>query len=149
EPWEQWVLEDRFPTGRPRYEDVGVQMVDDVVPYELMKLRLLNCTHQAMCYFGHLFGYTYAHEAMADPAIRRLLVDYMDREATPTLPPVPGVDLTAYKTSLIQRYANPDVRDTLARLCADSSDRIPTWLVPVIREQLAAGGDIRRCAAIV
>ncbi|MGL3148940.1 mannitol dehydrogenase family protein [Microbacterium sp. A82] len=149
EPWEQWVLEDRFPTGRPRYEDVGVQMVDDVIPYELMKLRLLNCTHQAMCYFGHLFGYTYAHEAVADPAIRRLLVDYMDQEATPTLPPVPGVDLTAYKASLIQRYANPDVRDTLARLCADSSDRIPTWLVPVIREQLAAGGDVRRCAAIV
>lgn len=149
EPWAQWVLEDRFPLGRPRYEDVGVQMVDDVIPYELMKLRLLNCTHQAMCYFGRLFGYEYAHEAVADPAIRTLLIEYMDREATPTLPHVPGVDLTAYKASLIERYANPDVRDTLARLCADSSDRIPTWLVPVITEQLAAGGDVRLCAAIV
>lgn len=149
EPWEQWVLEDRFSAGRPAYENAGVQMVDDVIPYELMKLRLLNCTHQAMCYFGYLSGYTYAHEAVADPSIRRLLVDYMDREATPTLPPVPGVDLVAYKASLLERYANPDVRDTLARLCADSSDRIPTWLVPVVREQLATGGDVRLCAAVI
>lgn len=149
EPWEQWVLEDRFPTGRPAYEDAGVQMVEDVIPYELMKLRLLNCTHQAMAYFGHLSGYVHAHEAVADPAIRRLLTDYMDREATPTLPPVPGIDLGVYKASLLERYANPDVRDTLARLCADSSDRIPTWMVPVIREQLDAGGEVRLCAAIV
>lgn len=149
EPWEQWVLEDRFPGGRPAYETVGVQMVEDVTPYELMKLRLLNCTHQAMAYFGHLSGYTYAHEAVADPGIRRLLVDYMDREATPTLPPVPGIDLTAYKASLLDRYANPDVRDTLARLAADTSDRIPTWLVPVVQEQLAAGGEVRLCAAII
>src|SRR5690606_25546734 len=75
EPWEQWVLEDRFPTGRPAYEDAGAQMVEDVIPYELMKLRLLNCTHQAMAYFGHLSGYVHAHEAVADPAIRRLLTD--------------------------------------------------------------------------
>ncbi|MDQ0614429.1 mannitol 2-dehydrogenase [Microbacterium sp. W4I4] len=149
EPWEQWVLEDHFPTGRPAFEQVGVQMVDDVIPYELMKLRLLNCTHQAMAYFGHLFGYVYAHEAVADPLIRRLLVDYMDREATPTLPPVPGIDLVAYKASLLERYANPDVRDTLARLCADTTDRIPTWMVPVVREQLDAGGEVRLCAAIV
>lgn len=149
EPWEQWVLEDRFPTGRPAYETVGVQMVDDVIPYELMKLRLLNCTHQAMAYFGHLAGYTYAHEAVADPAIRRLLTLYMDREATPTLPAVPGIDLVAYKASLLERYANPDVRDTLARLAADTTDRIPTWMVPVIAEQLTVGGEVRLCAAIV
>lgn len=149
EPWEQWVLEDHFPTGRPAYETVGVQLVDDVVPYELMKLRLLNCTHQAMAYFGHLFGYVYAHEAVADPLIRRLLIDYMDREAEPTLPPVPGVDLSAYKASLLERYANPDVRDTLARLGAETSDRIPTWMVPVVREQLASGGEVRMCAAII
>ena len=57
----------------------------------------------------------------------------MDLEATPTLAPVPGVDLEQYKHQLIERFANPEVRDTLARLCAESSDRIPKWLVPVIR----------------
>lgn len=73
----------------------------------------------------------------------------MDLEATPTLHPVPGVDLDVYKTTLIERFANPAIRDTLARLCAESSDRIPKWLLPVVRERLAAGGDVRRSAAIV
>lgn len=149
EPFEQWALEDHFPAGRPPFEDAGVQVVPDVEPYELMKLRLLNSTHQGMCYFGYLAGYRYAHEAAADPAISTFLLDYMDHEATPTLRPVPGVDLAAYKRTLIERYRNPDVRDTLARLCADSSNRIPKWLVPVIREQASRGGRLRNCAAIV
>ena len=73
----------------------------------------------------------------------------MDREATPTLEPVPGVDLDEYKDTLIERFSNPEVRDTIARLCAESSDRIPKWLLPVVRVQLARGGEIARCAAIV
>ncbi len=149
EPFQQWVLEDRFPLGRPSFERAGVQLVDDVEPYELMKLRLLNATHQGMCYFGTLAGYRYAHEATADPSIERLLRTYMDAEATPTLHQLPGVDLETYKNTLIERYLNADVADTLARLCAESSDRIPTWLVPVIRAQLAAGGEVWRSAAIV
>ena len=64
----------------------------------------------------------------------------MDGEATPTLSPVPGIDLDDYKQQLIERFANPEIRDTLARLCAESSDRIPKWLVPVIRHNLDAGG---------
>ena len=80
---------------------------------------------------------------------RDLLLGYMDEEATPTLPPVPGIDLGAYKRTLIERFSNPQIRDTIARLCAYSSDRIPKWLLPVIRHQLAAGGEIRRSAAIV
>lgn len=149
EPWEQWVVEDHFTAGRPPLERAGVQLVDDVIPYELMKLRLLNCTHQAMAYFGTLMGYTYAHEAVADPAIRELLIRYMEDDATPTLPHVPGIDLAEYRRSLLERYANPDVADTLARLRADSSDRIPNWLVPVIREQSASAGSVRWSAAIV
>ncbi|PSL07044.1 mannitol 2-dehydrogenase [Haloactinopolyspora alba] len=149
EPFTQWALEDRFPLGRPPFERAGVQLVDDVEPYELMKLRLLNATHQGMCYFGTLAGYRYAHEATADPAIERLLRTYMDTEATPTLQQLPGVDLDAYKGTLIERYLNRDIADTLARLCAESSDRIPTWLVPVIRERLAAGGEVWRSAAVV
>lgn len=149
EPFFQWVLEDAFPAGRPPYERAGVQLVTDVEPYELMKLRLLNASHQGLCYFGRLSGYHYVHEAAQDPLIARLLVRYMDDEATPTLHPVPGVDLAAYKRTLIERFANPHVRDTIARLCTDSSDRIPTWLLPVVRAQLAAGGPVRRSAAIV
>jgi mannitol 2-dehydrogenase len=149
EPYTQWVLEDCFTAGRPPYERVGVQVVDQVEPYELMKLRLLNGSHQAMCYFGYLCGYRLVHEAAQDPLFRAFLLGYMDEEATPTLAPVPGVDLDGYKHTLIERFSNPQVRDTIARLCAQSSDRIPKWLLPVVREQLAAGGEIRRSAAVV
>jgi mannitol 2-dehydrogenase len=149
EPFTQWVLEDSFSAGRPPYEDAGVQVVDDVVPYELMKLRLLNASHQALCYFAHLCGYRLVHEAAQDPLFRKFLLGYMNEEGTPTLAPVPSVDLDDYKHTLIERFSNPEVRDTIARLCAESSDRIPKWLLPVIREQLARGGEIRRSAAVV
>jgi mannitol 2-dehydrogenase len=148
EPFTQWVLEDRFAT-RPPLEDAGVQMVADVEPYELMKLRLLNASHQALCYFGYLAGYRLVHDVCQDPLFARFLLDYMDVEATPTLEPVPGVDLDRYKPNLIERFSNPQVRDTVARLCAESSDRIPKWLLPVIRFHLARGGEFRRSAAVV
>jgi mannitol 2-dehydrogenase len=124
-------------------------VVNDVEPYELMKLRLLNASHQALGYFGYLAGYRLVHEAAQDPLFRAFLRGYMDEEATPTLAPVPGVDLDEYKHTLIERFSNPQVRDTIARLCAESSDRIPKWLVPVIRSQLTSGGEIKRSAAIV
>jgi mannitol 2-dehydrogenase len=149
EPFFQWVIEDHFTMGRPNFDEVGAQFVEDVEPYELMKLRLLNASHQGLTYFGFLSGYRFAHEAVSDPAIASFLLKYMDNEATPTLRPVPGIDLNAYKHMLVERFSNPEVRDTLARLCAESSDRIPKWLLPVIREQLARGGDITRSAAIV
>ncbi|GAA1393940.1 mannitol dehydrogenase family protein [Catellatospora coxensis] len=149
EPFFQWVIEDHFPAGRPPFEAAGVQLVADVEPFELMKLRLLNASHQGLCYFGRLSGYHYVHEAAQDPLIARLLRRYMDEEATPTLHPVPGVDLDRYKDTLLERFANPHVRDTVARLCVDSSDRIPGWLLPVVRHQLATGGQVRLSAAIV
>jgi mannitol 2-dehydrogenase len=149
EPFTQWVLEDDFTAGRPPYQDAGVQLVHQVEPYELMKLRLLNGSHQAMCYFAYLSGYRLVHEAAQDPLYRAFLLGYMDQEATPTLTPVPGVDLDGYKHTLIERFSNPYIRDTIARLCAQSSDRIPKWLLPVVRQQLATGGEIRRSAAVV
>ena len=149
EPFVQWVIEDHFPLGRPAFEKVGAQMVADVVPYELMKLRLLNASHQALAYFGYLAGYRYAHEVAGDPLFAAFLLDYMTLEATPTLLPVPGVDLAVYRQTLIERFSNPEVRDTLARLCAESSDRIPKFLLPVVRAQLASGGDLSRAAAVV
>ena len=149
EPFFQWVIDDEFSLGRPPYEKAEVQMVKDVMPYELMKLRLLNASHQGLTYFGYLSGYRYAHEATTDPAIANFLLKYMEKEATPTLLPVPGVDLDDYRKTLIARFSNPEVKDTLARLCAESSDRIPKWLVPVIHERLAQGGDVTLSAAIV
>jgi mannitol 2-dehydrogenase len=94
-------------------------------------------------------GYRLVHDAAQDPLIADFLLAYMDREATPTLKAVPGLDLGAYKHELIERFSNPGVRDTVARLCAESSDRIPKWLVPVIREQLHSGGEVMLSAAIV
>ncbi len=149
EPFVQWVLEDAFPLGRPPLEDAGVQIVDDVEPYERMKLRLLNSGHQALAYLGHLAGHRLVHEAAQDPLFQRLLLGYMEDEATPTLLPVPGIDLAAYRQELIDRFANPAIRDTLARLAFDGSERLPKWLLPVVRENLAAGGEVRRSAAVV
>jgi mannitol 2-dehydrogenase len=149
EPFTQWVLQDAFASGRPPYEQAGVHVVGDVEPYELMKLRLLNGSHQALCYFAYLCGYRLVHEAAQDPLFRAFLLGYMDHEATPTLPPVPGEDLGAYTRTLIERFSNPQIRDTIARLCENASDRIPKFLLPVIRAQLAAGGQITRSAAVV
>ncbi len=149
EPFTQWVLEDTFPAGRPPWEDVGVQLVPDVRPYELMKLRLLNAGHQALGYLGYLAGHRYTDDTCRDAVFADFLLAYMEREALPTLPPVPGVDLRGYCRTLLERFANPHMRDTLARLCAESSDRIPKFVLPVIREQLAAGGEIERAALVV
>ncbi|MEE1621753.1 mannitol dehydrogenase family protein [Zafaria sp. J156] len=149
EDYLQWVLEDRFPAGRPEWDAAGVQLVDDVEPYELMKLRLLNASHQAMAYSGYLAGHRYAHEVIEDPLLREFLAAYMSREGAPTLRPVPGIDLAAYQAKLLERFGNRQVRDTLARLCAESSDRIPTWLVPVIRQNLSDGGSVALSAAVV
>jgi len=139
EPFRQWVIEDAFTLGRPPLEEVGVQIVPDVQPYETMKLRLLNASHQALAYLGYLAGHRYVHEAAADPALRRLIQRMMDEEVTPLLPPVPGVDLDAYKRSLVERFQNPKIRDTLARLAFAGSDRMPKFLLPSLAEALAQG----------
>ncbi|PNY79856.1 mannitol dehydrogenase family protein [Deinococcus koreensis] len=149
EAFTQWVLEDRFTLGRPALETVGVQLVPDVEPYELMKLRLLNASHQAMGCLGLLAGSTYVHEVCGQPDFVDFLLGYMAREATPTLRPVPGIDLAAYRAELIERFASPAIRDTLARLIVDASERIPRFLLPVVRAQLDAGGEIARCALVV
>ncbi len=149
EPWTQWVLEDSFSCGRPPLEDAGVQLVDDVVPYELMKLRLLNAGHQVLAQPGRLAGLRYVHEACADPLMRRLLRGYLGEEARPTLAPVPGIDLDAYTSDLVGRFSSPAIADTLDRICAEASDRIPQFLLPVLRANLASGGEIRRSVAVL
>ena len=149
ESFAQWVVEDTFPSGRPPLEQVGVQMVEDVDPYELMKLRLLNASHQALAYPGILAGLELVHDVARDPVFADFLLDYMRLEAIPTLKPVPGIDLDAYCRELIERFSNEAVRDTLARLAFAGSERIPKFLLPVLRERLETGGDIRRCALVL
>ena len=144
EPFKQWVIEDHFLEGRPRWEEVGAQMTGDVLPYEKMKLRLLNASHQALCYIGMLLGYEFAHETMADAQIRTLVRAMMDDEVTPLLPPVPGIDLEVYKATLIERFANPAIRDQLARIGTEGSARIPKFVLPSIVERLERGGPLRR-----
>ena len=149
EPFTAWVLEDDFADGRPPLEQAGVLLVDDVGPYELMKLRLLNAGHQCLCYFAHLCGFELVHDAARDPLFAEFLLAYFEFEAIPTLPPVPGIDLHDYSRTLIERFTNPGVRDTVARLCAYSSDRIPKWLLPVINDNLASDGSVRLAATTV
>jgi mannitol 2-dehydrogenase len=143
EGFKQWVIEDHFVQGRPAWEKVGAQMTTDVLPYEKMKLRLLNASHQALCYIGMLFGYEYAHQTMEDEDIRTLVARMMDEEVTPLLPPVPGIDLEVYKTTLIERFANPAIRDQLSRIGIYGSSGIPKFVLPSIEEQLRRGGSIK------
>jgi mannitol 2-dehydrogenase len=147
EPWSQWVLEDHFPSGRPPLEEAGVQVVADVAAYEVMKLRLLNAGHQVVGFLGYLAGHRFVHEAAQDPDFAAFLRGYLEHEGSPTLEAVPGVD--DYRTQLLDRFANPHVRDTLARLCAESSDRVATFLLPVIRHQIAHGGEFHRATLVV
>ncbi|MFO7167390.1 MAG: mannitol dehydrogenase family protein [Chloroflexota bacterium] len=139
EPFMQWVIEDTFCNGRPPLEEVGVQIVSDVHPYETMKLRLLNASHQAMGYLGYLAGYRYIHDVMADADFQTFIARLMAEEVAPLLPPVPGVDLAAYQRTLLERFANPKIRDQVTRICTDGSDRMPKFLLPSLAEALAQG----------
>lgn len=144
-----WVLQDDFADGRPPLDEAGVLLVDDVEPFEAMKLRLLNAGHQCLCYFAALCGYRMVHDAARDPLLAEFLLRYFDSEAMPTLKPVPGIDLHVYTRELIERFSNPGVRDTVARLCAYASDRMPKWLLPVLRDNLRTGGPVRLASATV
>ncbi len=142
EPFRQWVLEDRFPQGRPALELVGAEFVADVVPHELMKLRILNGGHAAIAYPGALLGHHFVHDAMADPRITAWLDRLTRAEIQPTLAPIPGVSYDAYRRTVAERFANPRVGDTIPRLCQDGSNRQPKFILPVIRDRLAAGAPV-------
>src|SRR5438874_1953391 len=129
--------------GRRPWERVGAQMVSDVHPYEMMKIRLLNASHQALCYIGMLLGYRYADETMADADIRALVERMMNDEVTPLLPPVPGIDLAQYRRTLIERFGNPVLRDQLARIGTEGSARIPKFVLPSILDRVSRGGPMR------
>ncbi len=136
EPFRQWVLEDKFPEGRPTLEAVGVEFVDNVAPYELMKLRILNGGHAAIAYPSALLGHHFVHDAMADPRIRAWLTAIETREFVPSLKPIPGVSFEAYFDTILERFSNPEVGDTVQRLCLDGSNRQPKFVLPILAEAL-------------
>ena len=149
EPFIQWVLEDKFSNGRPAWETVGVQLTDDVTPYEEMKIKLLNGSHLALTYLGFLKGYRFVHDTMNDPLFVAYMRAYMDKDVTPQLAPVPGIDLAAYKNTLVQRFSNQAIADQLERVCSDGSSKFPKFTVPTINRLIAAGAELKRAALVV
>ncbi|QRM33801.1 mannitol dehydrogenase family protein [Microvirga sp. VF16] len=144
EPFTQWVIEDRFPQGRPAWETAGAEFVVDVEPYEHMKLRLLNGSHSTLAYLGYLAGYETVADTMADPAFVRLIEGLMDVEVTPTLHMPPGADLTSYKRALIERFKNPALKHRTWQIAMDGSQKLPQRLLGTVRDRLREGTSIAR-----
>ncbi|WP_103172652.1 mannitol dehydrogenase family protein [Paracoccus sp. SY] len=136
EPFRQWVLEDRFPQGRPPLEKVGAEFVTDVSRHELMKLRILNGGHAAIAYPSALLGHHFVHDAMADPQIAAWLRALETREIIPTLQPIPGVSYDDYLDLIVGRFSNPEIGDTIPRLCLDGSNRQPKFILPTLADAL-------------
>jgi fructuronate reductase len=149
EPFTQWVVEDRFPAGRPAWETVGVELVADVHPYETMKLRLLNGSHSTIAYLGYLAGYETVSDTMADPVFATLVRNLMDLETGPTLHMPPGADLEHYKDALIARFRNPALRHRTWQIAMDGTQKLPQRLLNPIRERLGAGEPIDRLVLAV
>ena len=142
EPFKQWVLEDTFTVGRPALETVGVQFVEDVAPFELMKIRILNGGHATIAYPAGLLDIHFVDEGMAEPLVARFLDKVEREEIIPTVPPVPGVVLNDYYELIVRRFSNPKIGDTIRRLCLDGSNRQPKFIVPTIAARLKAGASI-------
>lgn len=148
EEFRQWVLEDKFPGGRPALEAAGVTFTSDVAPYELMKIRILNGGHATIAYPAALLDIHFVHEAMEDPQIRAFLEKLTKDEIMPTVPPPPGVDLEAYRDLIARRFANPKIGDTIARLCFDGSNRQPKFILPVAVDRVRSGAPVDGLALV-
>jgi mannitol 2-dehydrogenase len=148
EPFRQWVLEDNFPSGRPAFEKVGVTLTPQVHAFEMMKIRILNGGHATIAYPGALMDIEFVHEAMAHPLVKGLLDRVETREIIPYIPPVPDTDIGAYYRLIVERFSNPEVADTERRLCLDGSNRQPKFIVPSVRDALAAGGSVDGLALV-
>ncbi len=132
EPFIQWVIEDNFVAGRPEWEVAGVQMVQDVLPWEQMKLRMLNGSHSFLAYLGYLAGFAHINDCMNDSALRDAARRLMLEEQAPTLR-ITGVDLTAYADSLIDRFANPALKHRTWQIAMDGSQKLPQRMLESIR----------------
>jgi mannitol 2-dehydrogenase len=147
ERFRQWVVEDHFIAGRPRWETVGVLFTDRVQDWELYKLRMLNASHSCMAYLMALAGVVYVDEAIRIPVVRQYLERLLETEAIPTLREIPDHPPSAYARTVLQRLENTGVRDQIARLCIDGTAKFPSFLIPTVEAQLASGGSVE-CAAL-
>jgi mannitol 2-dehydrogenase len=145
----QWVMQDHFRYGRPRFEAVGVQITEDVWAYEQIKLRMLNASHSMLAFPGTIAGYRLVHETVGDPLIQELLMQFWDRDVIPLLTAPPGLSLTGYRDKLLERYLNPATRDQTIRIATDGASRIPIFAGDTIRSVIAKGGDVRRLAFLL
>jgi fructuronate reductase len=143
EPFRQWVVQDRFVAGRPAWEKAGADLVDDVRPYELLKLRMLNGTHSLLAYLGALRGYDTIAEAVADDELACAATSYLTEDAAPTLDAPPGLDPAAYGKQVLERFANPALRHRTRQVGMDGSQKLPVRLLPTIRHRLAVGAQPR------
>jgi mannitol 2-dehydrogenase len=143
EPYIQWVIEDNFSNGRPLLERLGVQFVPDVTPYEKMKIRLLNAGHSVLGIPGAVHGHATINACMEDEIFASFMRQFMDKEVTPILGKIEGIDLTDYKNSLEERFANPNIKDGVSRICSESSAKLPKFLIPTIQENLVARESIK------
>ena len=148
EEFKQWVMEDKFTAGRPALEEVGVTFVDDVAPFELMKIRILNGGHAAIAYPGALLDIHFVHETMEEPLIRDFLRKLEISEIIPCVPPVPNTDIQDYFKLIERRFANPKIGDTVARLAQDGSNRQPKFILPSTADRLAKGEDVQGLALV-
>lgn len=148
ETFKQWVLEDNFPAGRPALEKVGVTFVEDVSPWELMKIRILNGGHAAIAYPAALMDIHFVHEAMEHPLIAAYLEKLTREEIIPVVPPVPDTDLEDYRRLIAERFANPKIGDTIERLCLDGSNRQPKFILPSVEDRLAQGAGVSGLALV-
>lgn len=147
EPFHEWVMKGRFPAGRPRWEDAGARVVEDVVPFEQRKLWLLNGSHSLLAYAGSIRGHASIDEAIADPACLAWVTALWD-EAAPHLP-LPAEDVAAYRTALLERYANPRIRHRLSQIAADGSTKVVVRFLPVVRAERAQGRLPIGCATAI
>ena len=138
EPFRQWVLEDKFVNGRPEFERVGVTLTDDIHAFERMKIRLLNGGHAILAYPSALMGIEFVHDAMGNDLIRGYLRKVLSHDVLQHVDPVPGFTPAQYLESICERFENPGVADTTTRLCHDGSNRQPKFVIPSIRDGLAA-----------
>lgn len=149
EPFIQWVIEDQFSAGRPAWEKVGAQFVENVIPYENMKLRLLNAGHSVLGMLGALHGYKTIDEVAKDVDFHQFLRAFMDNEASATLGDLGDINLEEYKDNLISRFQNVYIKDLISRICLESSAKIPIFLLSTVRAQLKSGSSIERAAFII
>ncbi|ODT50960.1 mannitol dehydrogenase family protein [Devosia sp. 63-57] len=148
ESFKQWVLEDNFPAGRPALEKVGVQFVDDVAPYEHMKIRILNGGHATIAYPAGLMDVHFVHEAMEHPLVSAFLKKVESEEIIPIVPPVPDTDLNAYFALCERRFSNPKIGDTIRRLALDGSNRQPKFIIPSALDRVRAGASVTGLALV-